>query len=431
MPPAVALALKDLRVLTRIPAAFFFTFIWPLLVAVFFGTLYGSPSRATPTLPIAVADEDASAEAKAFVDGLAKRGAFDVLRVSRADATGLVRQGKRVAAIVVPSGFGAASRRLFQGAPPVVEVAIDPSRQAESAMLQGLLMAQAAERMQAVVGDPSQGRAFVADSLKSMQQTPGELSTGAVPVERFLKELDTFLAAQQKEQKPGAGSAGSSGGGWKPLEVKVSSVVKDDTGPKSGYDITFPQGLMWGIIGCTMSFVMSLATERSQGTMTRLRMSPAPPGTLLLGKALACYATILIVEAVLTVIGTLALGLRIASPGLFAIAALIAPLAFVGIMMLISALLRTEQAGGGVGWAIMMPLAMIGGTMIPLIAMPPWLLTLSHISPMKWAILAYEGAIWRGFTFGDLLLPLGVLLTVGLITFAIGSRILSRMAERV
>lgn len=428
MPPAVALALKDLRILTRIPAAFFFTFVWPLLVAVFFGTLYGSPSRATPTLPLAVVDEDAGAEAKAFVDGLAKRGAFDIVRVSRADAMTLVRQGKRVAAVILPNGFGAASRRLFQGAPPEVEIAIDPSRQAESAMLQGLLMAQAAERMQAVVGDPAQGRAFVADSLKALQQAPGGLATGAVPAERFLKELDTFLAAQQ--QQP-ASAGGASGGGWKPIEMKVSSVARDRSGPQSGYDITFPQGLMWGIIGCTMSFAMSLATERSQGTMMRLRMSPAPASTLLLGKALACYLTILIVEAVLTAIGTLILGLQITSPALFALAALIAPLAFVGIMMLISALLRTEQAGGGVGWAIMMPLAMIGGTMIPLIAMPPWLLTLSNISPMKWAILAYEGAIWRGFTMSDFMLPFGVLLTVGLVTFGLGSRILSRMAERI
>src|ERR1700752_4229027 len=101
MPPVVALALKDLRILTRIPGAFFFTFVWPLLVAVFFGMIFGSPSRGTPTLPIAVVDEDASAEARTFVDGLSKRGAFDILRVSRADATALVRQGKRVAAIIL------------------------------------------------------------------------------------------------------------------------------------------------------------------------------------------------------------------------------------------------------------------------------------------------------------------------------------------
>jgi ABC-2 type transport system permease protein len=188
---------------------------------------------------------------------------------------------------------------------------------------------------------------------------------------------------------------------------------------------------MWGIIGCTMSFVVSLATERGQGTMTRLRMSPAPPGTLLFGKALACYMTILIVEVALVAIGTLLLGLQINSPGLFLLAALVAPLAFVGIMMLIAALVRSEQSAGGIGWAIMMPLAMIGGTMIPLIAMPPWLLRISGISPMKWAILAYEGAIWRGFTFGDMLLPCAILLTVGLVTFGIGARVMGRVAERI
>lgn len=426
MSAAFALALKDLRILTRIPAAFFFTFVWPLLVAVFFGTLYGSPSSGTPRLPIAMADEDSTSESKAFLDGLAGRGAFDVVRASRTDATRLVRQGKRVAAVIVPHGFGEASRRLFQGAPPQVEVALDPSHQAESALLQGLLMAQAGERMQAVIGDPARGRAFVADSLRGLQQVPGGVTTAAVPVERFLKELDTFLDAQQREKKgPGGRQAA-----WKPLDVTVTSVAHDDTGPKSGYDITFPQGLMWGIIGCTMSFAMSMATERSQGTMTRLRMSPAPPGTLLAGKAIACYVTILIVEGVLVVIGTTLLGLRIASPGLFAIAALTAPVAFVGIMMLIASLLRTEQGGGGIGWAIMMPLAMIGGTMIPLIAMPPWLLSISNISPMKWAILAYEGAIWRGFSLGDMLVPCAILLTVGVMTFGLGARAMARFAER-
>jgi ABC-2 type transport system permease protein len=427
MSPPVALALKDLRVLTRIPAAFFFTFVWPLLVAIFFGMLYGSPSRSAPKLPIAVVDEDASAESKAFVDGLAARGAFDIVRVSRSDATGLVRQGKRVAGVIVPSGFGAASRRMFQGAAPQVEVALDPSRQAESALLQGLLMAQAAERVQAVIADPARGRTFVADSLRAMREAPGGVATTAVPVERFLEQLDTFLDAQQKANT----TAGAKPSGWKPLDVKVTSVARESTGPKSGYDITFPQGLMWGVIGCTMAFAMSLATERNQGTMMRLRMSPAPPRTLLLGKALACYVTILIVEIMLVTIGTLALGLTIASPWLFVIAALVAPLAFVGIMMLIASMLRSEQAGGGVGWAIMMPLAMIGGTMIPLIAMPPWLLTISHISPMKWAILAWEGAIWRGFTFADMLMPLGILLAVGLVTFGLGSRVLGRMAERI
>jgi ABC-2 type transport system permease protein len=45
----------------------------------------------------------------------------------------------------------------------------------------------------------------------------------------------------------------------------------------------------------------------------------------------------------------------------------------------------------------------------------------SHLSPIKWAILAYEGAIWRGFTAADMVLPVAILLTVGALAFALGA----------
>ena len=100
--------------------------------------------------------------------------------------------------------------------------------------------------------------------------------------------------------------------------------------------------------------------------------------------------------------------------------------AFVGVMMLVASFGRTEEAASGAGWAMMMPMAMLGGAMIPLIAMPAWMITASHASPIKWAVLALEGAIWRGFGPADMLLPCGILLTVGLVSFAAGSRALQR-----
>jgi ABC-2 type transport system permease protein len=74
----------------------------------------------------------------------------------------------------------------------------------------------------------------------------------------------------------------------------------------------------------------------------------------------------------------------------------------------------------------MMPLAMIGGAMIPLVVMPPWMLTLSSISPVAWGIWSLEGAIWRGFGLVDMLLPCGILLGIGALCFAAGVKLLSR-----
>jgi ABC-2 type transport system permease protein len=97
-------------------------------------------------------------------------------------------------------------------------------------------------------------------------------------------------------------------------------------------------------------------------------------------------------------------------------------IAFVGIMMLVSVLGKTEQSAAGAGWAVMMPIAMLGGGMIPLFLMPPWMVVAGNFSPAKWSVLALEGAIWRGFSFQDMLLPCGILILVGAVCFAIGTR---------
>ena len=58
MRPILALALKDLRVLPRIRMAFFFTFIWPVIVAVMFGYAFSGSGDATRAMKIAVVDDD-------------------------------------------------------------------------------------------------------------------------------------------------------------------------------------------------------------------------------------------------------------------------------------------------------------------------------------------------------------------------------------
>jgi ABC-2 type transport system permease protein len=52
--------------------------------------------------------------------------------------------------------------------------------------------------------------------------------------------------------------------------------------------------------------------------------------------------------------------------------------------------------------------------------------TASNISPVKWGIVALEGAIWRGFGFIDMLLPCAILIVVGAAFYAVGVWSLSR-----
>lgn len=58
--------------------------------------------------------------------------------------------------------------------------------------------------------------------------------------------------------------------------------------------------------------------------------------------------------------------------------------------------------------------------MVPLAAMPTWLRTASQASPVRWGIVALEGATWRGLGASELALHCGVLVAIGVIAFAVG-----------
>ncbi len=93
---------------------------------------------------------------------------------------------------------------------------------------------------------------------------------------------------------------------------------------------------------------------------------------------------------------------------------------FVGVMVMVSMLGKTEHAVGGAASASMICMAMLGGGMIPLFFMPGWMQVVSNVSPVKWGILALEGAIWRGFSWSEMLLPCGILIGIGVVAFFVG-----------
>ena len=141
MGAVVALAVKDLRLLTRMRAGLFFTFVWPLLIAIGFGLILGGSGDKPQNLIPVIASMTISRHSRARLSTTSRDGGeLNVARGSRAEAIDLVRHGKKTAFVIVPHGFGQAAGRMFYGEPPHVELGIDPSRRAESGMLQGLLM---------------------------------------------------------------------------------------------------------------------------------------------------------------------------------------------------------------------------------------------------------------------------------------------------
>ncbi len=77
--------------------------------------------------------------------------------------------------------------------------------------------------------------------------------------------------------------------------------------------------------------------------------------------AAACFFTAAGIQVLVFTVGAMAFGVRPNSIALLALAILCACAAFVGIMMLLSVLGRTEQAVSGSAWAVVLVMSMIGG----------------------------------------------------------------------
>ncbi len=415
MKQIIALARKDLRLMPRNKGGMFFTFAWPIVLMVLFGFAFGGRGAddGAGKVRIAVVDEDGTPAAAAFLTKL--EASFELTAMTRPEAEDAVRLGRRSGYIVVVKGFGAAAERMFYGAPKEIELGVDPARTAEAGMIEGLLMKHAATDMQKMFTDPAASTRMADQALADMPADPA-LAPQAAPVRRFLGELKTFV---NTPASPGA--TGAAQGEWQPLKITARPVARERVGPDNAFDVTFPQGIVWGLIGCVMTFGVSLVTERTHGTLVRLRMAPLTRVQILGGKALACFVSIMVVEVVLLAVA-FGFGVRPSSMAMLTLAGLSAAVCFVGFMMLIASLGKTEQTASGAGWAILMPLSMLGGAMVPQFVMPQWMQTAGMISPIRWVILAIEGGIWRQFTLGEMVMPCAILVSVGVVCFALGTR---------
>lgn len=346
----LAIILKDMRVLARDRAGCFVTIVFPLIYAVFLGIIFSSRADLGVVMTVALVDEDGTPASSAFVARLRQSPAVLVRDMTRDQSEQALRDRTVSAVLLIPAGFG--------GPAPRSEIQ--------------LLLAE--------------GR-----------------SDQAQDVQRLL------LAVPERSSDAAASAAASP---TLPLTASGRGGAAENR-PRNPYELAFPLGMTWSVLGCTASFALSPVAERARGTLVRLHTAPVRRWQIVAGKAGACFVTTVAVGMLLVVIAVLAFGVRPGSLPLLAAALVATSLSFVGIMMLLSVLGRTERSAGGITWTVLLAMAMAGGSMVPHFLMPLWMQQLADLSPVRWAVVAMEGAVWRGYTLTEMLTPCAVLLAVG------------------
>lgn len=432
----ITLALKDLKLITRDKFGMFFMLAFPIMMALFFGSMMGGLGNSgSGTLQVAVTDQDQSAMSTKFIEALRQTDSVDVADMTRDAAMNSVRKGDRVGVIIVPKGFGETAG-IFWKESPAIELGLDPSRKAEAGMLNGLVMRAMGQLVTARFQDPDTLKPLVEESRQQIMDDESMPEAVRTTLGALMNSMDSMfdsLAAVQASDEAESTSDSDFGDFQLARVVHIDVSRKAEPGSRaavlknvrSGWDISFPQSMVWAILACVAGFATLIVREQTIGTQTRLLVAPVSRTQLLAGKGLACFLCLVLVLVVMTLIAC-ALGMRPRRWDFLAMAIGCIGVCFVGLMLPLSLLGRTEQAVSGAVWGVCTVMAMFGGGMMPVMFMPDIVQTLSNYDPVKWAVYAMEGAIWRGLTFSEMLLPCGILVSVGIVAAALGSWMISK-----
>src|SRR5664279_1240993 len=136
-----ALVRKDLVLYFSNRRALVMSIAAPIVIAAFFGSIFGGGGDKPSRIAIAFVDHDRSALSQSIARSIRTDPAFDVKEADEAAAIALAREGQVRAAIVLPAGFGEqAPRALMAGGPkPAIAVHFDPSQATAMTLVRGLL----------------------------------------------------------------------------------------------------------------------------------------------------------------------------------------------------------------------------------------------------------------------------------------------------
>jgi ABC-2 type transport system permease protein len=169
----------------------------------------------------------------------------------------------------------------------------------------------------------------------------------------------------------------------------------------------------------------SILAERSQGTLPRLMVSPTQSAQVLGGKVLGIFFMGVAQVGILILASAILFQVKWGDPvGMIALI-LAAVFGAAGWGMLITSIARTTAQVSNTGSAVMLIFGILGGSFINLEQLPPFMRTISKITPNAWGLDGFT-TLALGGTVKNLTEPITALLIMGAVLFSIATVLFNR-----
>jgi ABC-2 type transport system permease protein len=187
---------------------------------------------------------------------------------------------------------------------------------------------------------------------------------------------------------------------------------------------------LWGTTVWASGFI--LVAERWQGTLSQILSRQTGLATILLGKTLAATLRSALLIAITVSVTAAVLGdpVTIAAPLPFVVALVGVLLSALVLGVLVSCLFVLSRAAGRISEAIMYPVFILGGMLVPLSLLPLWAQTLSAVVSLRWGGELLNAAAAGEKWSAEAWLMLGVTtLAYGVLALVLFSRVLDRVRK--
>jgi len=400
------IALKDLRLIFRDPAALVLMLLAPFLISLGMGLITGRFSRSSTSgineIPVAIVNQDEGELGKALEAVFESEELADLVEptiiAAPEDARGLVEADQVSAAILIPRGFSASiipdDPAAANGEIVRIDFIANPNAPTNAGILRSIL--------DAFLSQVEVSRIGTEVTIRQIAQT-GKLTPGLAA--QLSRALGTQLAQQSAQEKP------------------VRLVNTTVTGAAVKFDL-----MMYFAPGMALMFLMfavtyggrSLLLENRTGTLPRLLQTPTASAQILGGKVLGIFLTAIAQLTIL--IGGTSLLFRLDWGEPLGVVFLILTAAFAasGWGSFIAALFKTPAQVANFGSIIMLIFGLLGGSFFDVSLLPTWVSNLSKITPNAWGLQGFT-TLAGGGTLSSISEPLLALTLMGIILFAAAS----------
>jgi ABC-2 type transport system permease protein len=186
-----------------------------------------------------------------------------------------------------------------------------------------------------------------------------------------------------------------------------------------------PGLLGWAVaMGATFNTAMPLVTWRTSQLLRRLRLAPIRTGSLVASRLVVCVAVALVQTALFLFLGNTVFDLRLTGWWWLSVPLVLAgTLAFMAIGTVAGAVSKTPEAASGIANVIILPMAFLSGSFIPLEAAPEWLTSVSRLLPLGYLNEGLIDVMVRGEGPSALVVPMVALLGFAVVFGVVAARL--------